>query len=145
MCSNGMAQYSPQSGGVSFPSTMVAAFKNFPLGDRGFSDGPHRMKLQNNYHDAILSEVHISADELTFVADLNGHWNQGCEQRASLMFHKVKNLAVVCETLGLDAEDGKHQYDDEIIGILRSDKSRYLIDLAKASDLWIDCGGLSEA
>lgn len=102
------------------------------------------MKFQNNYHDATLPEVRISGDELTLVADLNGHWNNKCPQRACLMFHNVKNLSEVCETLGLDAADGKHQYNDEIIGILKTDNTKYLIDLANAGGMRIDCRGLSE-
>lgn len=105
---------------------------------------PHRMKLQNNYHDATLSEVRISGNELTLVADLYGHWNHGCEQRAWLMFHNVKNFTEICETLGLESAEGKHEYNDEIIGILKTDKTKYLVDLSKARELWIDCRGLSE-
>ena len=102
------------------------------------------MKIQNNYHDATLSEVRISGDELMLVADLDGHWNNKCAQRACLMFHSVKNLADVCATLGLEPADGKYAYNDEIIGLLKTDKTMYLVDLAKARDLRIDCRGLSE-
>lgn len=102
------------------------------------------MKLQNNYHDAMLSEVRVSGDELTLVADLYSYWNQGCEQRACLMFHSVKNISDVCETLGLDLGDGMHEYNDEITGILKAGKTQYLVHLEKARDLRIDCRGLSE-
>ena len=102
------------------------------------------MKLQNNYHDASLSRVRISGDELTLVADLDGHWNNKCAQRACLLFHNVKNIHEVCETLGVPAADGQHQYNDEIIGIMKTDKTEFLIDLADARALRIDCRGLSE-
>lgn len=102
------------------------------------------MKVQNNYHGATLSEVRIFGDELTLVADLDEHWNNKCARRACLIFHNVKNLADVCDRLGLEFSNGKYPYNDEIIGLLKTDKTMYLIDLAKARELRIDCRGYSE-
>lgn len=102
------------------------------------------MKIQNNYHDAILSEIRICDNELMLVADLDGHWNNKCVQRACLIFHNVKNLPDVCRTLGLKHVEGKHSFLDEIIGVLKADRRTYLVDLARTQSLKIECQGLSE-
>lgn len=102
------------------------------------------MKLRNEYHDATLVAVRISGDQMTLVTELDGHWNNQCEQRAYLVFYSVKNLVDLCATLGIAKTDGETKYRDEIIGVVKVDKTQYRVDLQVTQTLEIDCRGLSE-
>lgn len=103
-----------------------------------------RVKLQHEYHDAQLASVSFNDDDVTLVAELDGHWNHQCPERAFLTFHGVKNLTEVRIKLAAPIEQGDAKLNDEIIGIRKLDKTRYLVDLHHAGALEIDCRGLSE-
>ncbi len=81
---------------------------------------------------------------LTLVVDLDGHWNHQCAERAFLTFHHVRNLDTVRAVFQALPEDVSVSFNDEIIGIAKLDKTRYLVDLRRAGALELDCRGVSE-
>jgi len=102
------------------------------------------LKLKHEYHDAALSAVRLTGGDLTLVADLDGHWNNKCEQRAYLTFHNVKNMDAVRARFSLAVGESSTDLSDDIIAVVKVDKTRYLVDLSKAGALEIDCRGVSE-
>ena len=104
----------------------------------------NRVRLQHEYHDAALKSIRISGDDLTFVADLNGHWNKQCSERAYLTFHNVKNVDALRTRLSIPSDESRIELADEIIGVMKLDKTKYRIDLHHAGAIEIDCRGISE-
>jgi len=48
--------------------------------------------LSHDYHDAALFSVRFSEGDLTFVANLDGHWNNNVAETTYWIFHNVKYL-----------------------------------------------------
>jgi hypothetical protein len=103
-----------------------------------------RVKLQHEYHDARLTSVSFDGDDVTLIAELDGHWNHQCAERAYLTFRSVKNTTDVRHKLVLSADLMDARLSDEIIGIRKIHKTKYLINLHLGGPLEIECRGLSE-
>ena len=82
--------------------------------------------------------------DVTLVVDLDGHWNHQCAGRAFLTFHHVRNLDAVRAVLQANPEEVAVSLSDEIIGIVKLDKTTYLFDLHRTGPLELDCRGISE-
>ena len=103
-----------------------------------------RIRLQHQYHDGSLRSVRFKDSDVTLVVDLDGHWNHQCPERAFLTFHHVRNLDAVRAVLQVSPEEVEVNMNDEIIGIAKSDKTTYLVDLNHAGALKLDCRGITE-
>lgn len=103
-----------------------------------------RIRLQNEYHDGSLKSVRFRDADVTLVVDLDGHWNHQCAERAFLTFHHVRNLDAVRAVLQAYPEEVAVSLSDEIIGIVKLDKTTYLVDLHRTGALELDCRGISE-
>lgn len=103
-----------------------------------------RIRLQHQYHDASLKSVKFNDPDVTLVADLDGHWNNKRAERAYLTFHSVKNIAEVRATLSARPDEDVMEVNDEMIGVVKLDKTRYLVDLHRVGSLVLDCRGISE-
>ena len=82
--------------------------------------------------------------DVTLVVDLDGHWNHQCSKRAFLTFHHVKNLDAVRAVLQAHPEEVAVSLCDEIVGIVKRDKTTYQVDLHRTGSLKLDCQGISE-
>lgn len=103
-----------------------------------------QIRLQHEYHDGSLKSVRFSDGDVTLVVDLYGHWNHQCAERAFLTFHHVSNLDAVRAALQAPPEGTTVNFNDEIIGIMKLDKTKYRVDLQRAGALELDCRGVSE-
>lgn len=81
--------------------------------------------------------------DVTLVVDLDGHWNHQCAERAFLTFHNDKNLDAVKAALKVTLGEATVSFNDEIIGIVKLDKTTYLVDLHRTGALELDCRGIS--
>lgn len=88
--------------------------------------------------------MRFSDGDVTLVVDLDGHWNHQCAERAFLTFHHVRKLDAVRAVLQADPEEVVVSLNDEIIGIAKLDKTKYLVDLQHAGALELNCRGLSD-
>ncbi len=79
-----------------------------------------------------------------FEASLDGHWNNQCEEDACLAFEAVHNLDEIRTTFNAVADEQCIDVDDEIVGVAKLTKTRYLVDLHKTGPVEIDCRGISE-
>ena len=103
-----------------------------------------RIRLQHEYHNGSLKSVRFSDGDVTLVVDLDGHWNHQCAERAFLTFHHVRNIDAVRAVFQAHPEEITVNYRDEIIGITKLDKTKYLVDFQLAGTLELDCRGVSE-
>jgi hypothetical protein len=103
-----------------------------------------RLRLSHNYHDSVLRSVQIEDRRLTFVIDLDPHWNNKVPERRHLFFEGVRNIEEVLHGFGQTAEAKHLDLADEIIGIARNDDGRILVDLMKAGAIYIDCKSIGE-
>ena len=101
-------------------------------------------KFKHDYHDAMLAEVRFSGADVTLVVDLDGYWNNQCEERACLFFYGVKNLEEVRSILAPSGEAAQCGIPDEILGIAKTSKDEYAVDLARSGSVSIVCSSLSE-
>lgn len=74
--------------------------------------------------------------DVTLVVDRDGHWNHQCAKRAFLTFHTDKNLDSVRAVLRANPEDVTVSFNDEIIGIVKLDKTTYLVEISIAQVRW---------
>lgn len=74
--------------------------------------------------------------DVTLVVDLDGHWNHQCAERAFLTLHHVRNLDAVRAVLQSHPEEVAVSLSDEIIGIVKLDKTTYLVEISIAQVRW---------
>lgn len=103
-----------------------------------------RIRLKHEYHDARLRAVRFGDRTLSLEADLNGHWNNRVPERAVLTFEVVHNIDEIRQRLQCPEAAAEVKLQDEIIGIVKVAKTRYLVDLSRFGPLEIDCRGLHE-
>ena len=103
-----------------------------------------RLSLRHNYHDALLRRVRFEGRRIVFEASLDGHWNNNCPEDAELMFETVHNLDEIKRRFGTNDDDSIVDVIDEIICVVKLQKTRYLVDLNNRGEIEIDCRGISE-
>jgi hypothetical protein len=91
----------------------------------------------------LLKSVRFRDADVTLVVDRDGHWNHQCAERAFLTFHNDKNLDSVRAVLRANPEDVTVSFNDEIIGIVKLDKTTYQVDLHCTGSLKLDFRGIS--
>ena len=103
-----------------------------------------KLRLKHEYHDATLRAVRFEDRRLVLEADLDGHWNNKVRERALLVFEVVHNVDEIRQRLHCPDLTAELKLNDEIIGIVKVAKTRYLVDLSKIGPLEIDCRGIHE-
>ena len=98
-----------------------------------------QLGLQHNYHDAQLQRVRFEDRRIVFEVSLNAHWNAGGADAAQLVFETVHNLEEIKTLFGAVGSQSSVDVADEIIGVAKLSKTRYIIDLHRTGAVEIDC------
>lgn len=102
------------------------------------------LHLKHGYHDAFITRVEYKNDEIILDIELCSCCNP-CPGPATLIFYRVRNFADVRSSLETAREKNESLgYVDEIIGIARDGKMRYLVDLETAGTLLIEAHRIME-
>lgn len=113
-------------------------------GIRGQITGVKRMRLSHNYHDAVLRAVEVGDRRLTLVIDLNPHWNNRVARQCHLFFEGVRNMGEVLGQLGRSTVACSFDVGAEIVGIVRDDDGRIVVDVMGVGPVHIDCKNIRE-
>ena len=103
-----------------------------------------RLRLKHQYHDARLRRIRFEDRRVVFEVSLDGHWNKGCPEDAWLAFEIVHNLDEIRVAFNASTDQPCVEVEDEIIGVARLTKTRYLVDLQSVGSVEIDCRAVSE-
>jgi len=97
-----------------------------------------RLKLKHAYHDSFLRSVEVTGRRLVLSVELA----PGVTRH--LFFAGVRNLDELRELFGLPTDASSIEVDAEIVGIVREDDGRILVDLMNYGSVRVDCKNLSE-
>jgi len=106
-----------------------------------------RLKLKHGYHDALVTAVRYPDDsDVVLDVILCGCCNPTPGIPSTLWFIGVRNAAEVRRALEAARElNASKPYVAEIVGIVRGDDARFLVDLGEAGSVRIDAKGLHES
>lgn len=103
-----------------------------------------RPRLKHEYHDALLRRLRFEDRRVVFEASLDPVWNNKCPENVELAFETVHNLDDVRRQFNVGNGQSIVTVSDEIIGVVKLEKTRYLVDLHNHGGIEIDCRGISE-
>lgn len=121
-----------------------ASIARHRTGIRGQITRVKRLRLSHNYHDAVLRAVEVGDRRLSLVIDLDPHWNKRVAEQCHLFFEGVRNMGEVLGQLGQSTDPCSFDVGAEIVGIVRDDDGRIVLDVMGVGPLYIDCKSVRE-
>lgn len=101
--------------------------------------------FQNNYHDSHIQSFQVGPrQEVTLDIHLDPVWNKGGAVTARIRFAGIKNFPDVSAFFGKFVKPEEGRFVDEIIGIKKTGKLTWLLDLDRSGSLVIQCSHFDE-
>lgn len=101
--------------------------------------------FQHNYHDSHIESFKVGPrQEVTLDIHLDPVWNKGGSISARIRFGAIKNFEEVSAFFGKLRAPSKERFVDEIIGIRKTGKLSWVLDLSEYGSLAIQCSHVDE-
>jgi hypothetical protein len=96
--------------------------------------------FQHNHHDSHIESFQLGPrQELTLDIRLDPVWNKGGAITSRIRFGGIKNYEEVCRIFEKLTKPVAGRFVDEIIGIKKTSKLSWILDLSGSGSLAIQC------